>query len=32
VVIYTDDNHITASFSRSVANILGARMVSLSGL
>jgi peptidoglycan/LPS O-acetylase OafA/YrhL len=31
VVIYTDDNHITASFSRSVADILGARIVALRG-
>ena len=32
VVIYTDDNHITASFARSVADILGARIVAVSGL
>jgi peptidoglycan/LPS O-acetylase OafA/YrhL len=27
LVMYTDDNHITASFSRSVGDILGARIV-----
>jgi peptidoglycan/LPS O-acetylase OafA/YrhL len=32
VVIFTDDNHITASFSRSVGDILGARIVAVSGL
>jgi len=31
-VVFTDDNHITTAFSRSVADILGARIVSVSGL
>jgi hypothetical protein len=31
-IVYTDDNHITASFSRSVGDILGARIVAVSGL
>jgi hypothetical protein len=26
VVVFTDDNHLTASFSRSVAPVLGARI------
>jgi hypothetical protein len=32
VIVFTDDNHITASFSRSVADILGARIVAMGGL
>ncbi len=30
-VVYTDDNHITASFSKSVGDILGARIVATTG-
>jgi peptidoglycan/LPS O-acetylase OafA/YrhL len=30
-VVFTDDNHLTSSFSRSVADILGARIVAVSG-
>ena len=29
VVVFTDDNHLTASFSRSVAPVLGARLAAL---
>ena len=32
MIVFTDDNHITSAFSRSVADILGARIVALSGL
>jgi peptidoglycan/LPS O-acetylase OafA/YrhL len=31
LVMYTDDNHITASYSRSVGDILGARIVAVAG-
>jgi hypothetical protein len=30
-VVFTDDNHITASFSRSVGDILGARIIAATG-
>jgi hypothetical protein len=32
VVVFTDDNHLTATFSRSVAPVLGARLASALGL
>jgi hypothetical protein len=32
VVVFTDDNHLTASFSRSVAPALGARLAAALGL
>jgi hypothetical protein len=31
VIVFTDDNHLTASFSRSVAPVLGARIASALG-
>jgi hypothetical protein len=31
-IVFTDDNHISATFSRSVGDILGARIVAISGL
>jgi hypothetical protein len=31
-VVFTDDNHLTASFSRSVAPVLGARLAAALGL
>jgi hypothetical protein len=31
VVVFTDDNHLTASFSRSVAPVLGDRLVAAVG-
>jgi hypothetical protein len=32
IVVFTDDNHLTASFSRSVAPVLGARLQATLGL
>jgi hypothetical protein len=32
VVVFTDDNHLTPSFSRSVAPVLGARLSAALGL
>jgi hypothetical protein len=31
VVVFTDDNHLTASFSRSVAPVLGERLAAALG-
>jgi hypothetical protein len=32
VVVFTDDNHLTASFSRSIAPALGTRLARATGL
>ena len=32
VIVFTDDNHLTASFSRSVGGVLGDRVAAAAGL